>query len=108
MAEIPPLQQQAQTFFCADAKAEGNDVCLGGWAAIDDVDPKACRWFSVRLSPATCPWLYVSGENCRLIATLEMLATLISVVLFEPSSHGQAWVNISAGTDNAGNSFTIC
>ena len=46
----------------------------------------------------------MSGEPYRAIASLELLATLVAVLLFEPGEGSTGSFSCSAGTDNMGNS----
>jgi len=90
--------------FRTDARAEGDEVWLGGWA-LDHADTKKCRWFSERLNHETAPWLYAAGDTYRQIASLELLATLAAVVSFGVGGRPSYHIACSAGTDNRGNSF---
>ena len=87
-------------------KAEGNEVWVGGWA-IDDPDPRQCRWFSVRLDHASAPWLFTAGESYRQIAALELLATLMAVILFGVPAGQKCAFGCSAGTENRGNTYVV-
>ena len=60
--------------FRTDAKAEGDEVWIGGWA-LDHADTKQCRWFAERLNHMNAPWPYTSGESYRQIAWLESART---------------------------------
>jgi hypothetical protein len=68
--------------FRSDAKAEGENVVLGGWCCGDSPERGKCRWFSVNRSNA--PWVFESGEPYRAIASLELLGTLASITAFPP------------------------
>ena len=92
--------------FRTDARAEGDEIWIGGWA-LDDADTRKCRWFSEKLSRANAPWLYAAGEAYRQIASLELLATLAAVVTFGLPSDATCHMSCSAGTDNRGNSFVV-
>jgi hypothetical protein len=92
--------------FRTDARAEGDEIWIGGWA-LDDTDPRKCRWFSEKLSHANAPWLFAAGEAYRQIASLELLATLAAVMTFGLPSDATCHMSCSAGTDNRGNSFVV-
>ncbi|CAE7588864.1 unnamed protein product [Symbiodinium sp. CCMP2592] len=92
--------------FRTDARAEGDEVWTGGWA-MDHSDTKQCRWFSERLDHKTAPWLYTSGESYRQIASLELLATLAAVVVFDVPDASKCCFRCSAATDNKGNSHVL-
>ena len=70
--------------FRADAKAEGEEVVIGAWECAGGKKPKEARWFSVRLNAQNTPWLHCRGEPFRVIAALELLATLYAVRAFMP------------------------
>ena len=48
------LHEARRELFRADAKAEGEVICIGGWAVEDGPDTKSCRWFSERLTRGKC------------------------------------------------------
>ena len=81
LAKVGSKRGHAQELFRTDAKAEGNQIWLGGWA-LDHADTKQCRWFSEQLDHSNAPWLFAAGECYRQIASLELLATLAAVVTF--------------------------
>ncbi|CAL1153097.1 unnamed protein product, partial [Cladocopium goreaui] len=103
---VGPLQEARRELFRADAKAEGEVICIGGWAIEDGPDTKSCRWFSERLTRSNAPWAFLAGESFRAIASLELFATLVSLVLFKPACY-KGSMKISAGTDNLGNTHLI-
>ena len=91
--------------FRADAKAQGQTVILGGWECLGGARPGEARWFSVRLDRKNAPWAFAKGEPFRVVAALELYATLVSVMVF-----GDRWpagasgqVTIGGTTDNGGN-----
>jgi len=96
--------------FRVDAKAEGSRIVLGGWTTGPDPCTRTARWYSVELDPVTAPWAYLKGEPFKVVASLELMATLLAVMLFLPqgrSGPGFGAVGFSAGTDNQGNEFII-
>jgi hypothetical protein len=95
--------------FRADAKAEGQCVRLGGWECLGGTRPAQARWFAVDLDRKSAPWAFARGEPFRTIASLELFATLLCVVVF-----GDDWPAGASGevvlqgvTDNLGNSFAV-
>jgi hypothetical protein len=91
-----PLQPQrlGGELFRVDAKAEGDLVVVGGWEVGHSGNTKEARWFSIQLDRRSAPWIYVKGEPYRIIATLELLATLLAVMIFGDSEH---WKCCTAG-----------
>ncbi|CAE8676146.1 unnamed protein product [Polarella glacialis] len=99
--------------FRADAKAEGEDVRIGGWECLDSDDVGTARWFSEVITRENAPWVFEAGDPFRTIATLELLATLCCLVAFlrvpgpvnveEP----RALLTLGGSTDNLGNKFVV-
>ena len=58
VGRLPAVERE---LFGTDARAEGNEIWIGGWA-LDHRDKKKCRWFAERLSHTNAPWLYAAGE----------------------------------------------
>eukprot|EP00971_Amphidinium_carterae_P166072 3291681-Amphidinium_carterae.1 len=58
--------------FCrTDAKAEGDNIVLGGWECLTSQgDPRKARWFSVKLDRTSAPWAYVRGAPYRSISSV--------------------------------------
>jgi hypothetical protein len=93
-------------FFKADAKAEGSDVVVGGFASSPGANLSQCPGFSLRLTPSSAPWAFHRhGEAYRVIATLELYATLLCIMLFvEVQAESRvSTLFITGVTDNAGN-----
>ena len=94
----------------ADAKAEGDKVVLGGWEVRGSGGhPGQARWYSLRLTRADIPWAYTRGDPFRSIAALELLATLVCVLVFEPREPTLAGglISLTAAGDNQSNGFTL-
>jgi hypothetical protein len=95
--------------FRADAKAEGQTVRVGGWECIHNTLPAEARWFSVDLTKKNAPWAFSRGEPFRTIASLELYATLLCIVLFGNNwpSGSRGTVRLQGVTDNLGNTFVL-
>ena len=54
------------------------------------------------------PWAYTRGDPFRSVASLELLATLVCVLAFEPAEPelSGAAIGLTAGGDNQSNGFT--
>ena len=94
-----------------DAKVEGNDVAIGGWT-VDAAESKwEARWFALRLNEGNAPWIFSRvGEAFRLMASLELLATLCAVVLLpltRKDAEVRGTIALTAGTDNKGNGHLL-
>ena len=99
--------------FRLDAKAEGDEVCVGGWLCQGGRSTQEAPWFSVRLNKRSAPWAFARGEPFRTIASLELLGALLGVMVLLPLQEYQAaegsngLVTVGCGTDNQGNSFLV-
>ncbi|CAE8672430.1 unnamed protein product [Polarella glacialis] len=99
--------------FRADAKAEGEDVRIGGWECLDSDDVGTARWFSEVITRENAPWVFEAGEPFRTIATLELLATLCCLVAFlrvpgpVNAEEPRALLTLGGSTDNLGNKFVV-
>ena len=108
---LPPWKRHDKTFK-ADARADGDIVVIGGFESNseEDSDLHDCRWFSISLDPVNCAWAFEKhGEAFRCIAALELLATLVCIMVFQPEHSDQTLTNIAmtALTDNQGNEALV-
>ena len=109
--EVFPLPELEVELFRADAKAEDDTVALGGWLCFGGVQPKDAKWYSLRLTKKGSPWVFAYGEPYRVIASLELLATLICIMILVPHCQtrgGQLVLGTArpiASTDNKGNKY---
>jgi len=101
--------------FRVDAKAEGQEVRIGGWLP-HLVDGKIFKeksaWFAVDLCATSAPWAFDrKGEPYRRIAALEAMATLLGYMAFVGDAPSGKIARVSAvlpsWTDNRGNSFAL-
>lgn len=106
LVSVPPAPGERVELFRTDARAEGNEIWIGGWA-MDSTETKQCRWFSEKLCHTNAPWLFTAGEGYRQIASLELLATLAAVLVFGVPVNLRGKMLCSAGTDNKGNSHVV-
>ena len=74
--------------FRVDAKADAQGVAIGGWAPAMSpcgrIDVAASKWFATTLTPTDSPWAFVKGEAYKVIAALELLATVVALMVFDP------------------------
>ena len=72
-------------------------------------DGSIISWFSEEVQESWAPWLFIRKDPKRVIAALELLATLVAVRLWanglQKGGKGRCWVR--AGTDNQGNSYAV-
>ena len=52
-----PARDQVELFML-DAKAEGDEVCVGGWLCQGGRSTRDAPWFSVRLDTRSAPWAF--------------------------------------------------
>ena len=97
--------------FRADAKASEDLVAVGGWLCRDGTPPASAQWFAVELNKKNAPWIFHKGEPFRLIASLELLATLLCLLVFDIRKEDPdetSKVTLGGGsTDNMGNMYLI-
>ena len=73
----------------------------------------ASRWFSRALDETTAPWAYCRGLPYRTIVTLELYATLLSVMIFAGTGSGAGTADadvslgVSGSTDNLGKVYAL-
>ena len=96
--------------FRVDAKAEGMQVAVGGWAPKAGIDgrpdPWLSEWFAVELTEQSAPWAFCRGEPFKTIMALELFATVAAVALLGPGAIGggglDAQVVLPSVGDNLG------
>ena len=99
------VRERSREAFRVDAKAEGECIVIGGWEIPRYKTGERGRWFSIRLNRRNAPWAYMKGEPFRNIASLELTAVLVAVVLFGDDLADTESLNtltLSASTDNLG------
>ena len=89
-----------------DARASDEDACLGGYLAVSE-DLKECPWFSIDVDETLAPWLKVRSSPKRVIAALELLATIIAIKLWGHQIGKRSRAKMKAFTDNRGNAFAL-
>eukprot|EP00435_Cladocopium_sp_Y103_P030315 s433_g7.t1 len=100
-------QQASVVRVWTDAKATETEAWIGGWRQTSD-DTRQCEWFSERVQPWLAPWLGMRSKNPkRVIAALEMLASLVAIKLWSKEDAGRLSIHTEAFTDNRGNEFIL-
>ena len=72
---------EAPLLFMAEHKAEDDRVDIGGWCCADG-GPRVVRWFSLESAGCDWPVPFTRVRNQSLIATWELIASPVSLVLF--------------------------
>ena len=109
----PFTQQRAVKRVRTDAKADNALVSVGGWEELPGRSTRDARWFYLELAPANASWVFAGGEPYRIIATLELLATLLAVIIFIPitvdndDAERDVFFEFAASTDNQVNSVSV-
>ena len=111
MQEPPPLKVEGEVeeelLFFTDARATEDGAWIGGYQ--QDKHGKILAWFSEEITADWASWLKLRKDPKRLIASLELLATLVAVKLWMPhfpkGSKAKCWIR--GKTDNLGNSYAI-
>ena len=94
--ELPPLS------FFTDAKAESDSAWIGGFL---EVEGKPGPWYSLKVDMSWAPWAFAKGDPKKVIAALELLATLVGIRLWVPEGEDRktSRVAIRGYTDNKSN-----
>ena len=98
-----------------DAQASDGRTGIGGWlpAIVNGViDIKSSRWFSLEITEADIPWVFMKERKPSLIiATLEALAVLLSLKVFygdqPPEGMNTRVQVVPTWTDNRGNGSAL-
>ncbi len=102
----PPSGDQALSFF-TDAKAENGRAWVGGFLEI--APGRQGPWFSLEVDKSWAPWAFSKSSPNKVIAALELLATLIAVKFWVPESGDRqnSRVAIRGFTDNQSNEALV-
>ena len=110
----PSKHKDAGDWFRTDARAAENRAYIGGWELIGAdgarKTPATARWFAGEITSEEAPWLWAKkGDAQRTIAALELLASILAIILFDPKRElgGAASCSITGSTDNRGNSYIV-
>jgi len=104
IAQHPSLSTKIE-LFRSDAKATEKGAWIGGWEYKGGQNTKHARWFAFEVQQEVFPWLFVKKDPKRIIAALEMLATVVSIILF--ASTGTFEGVFTGGTDNQSNTYSV-
>lgn len=101
------VSQVSQVRIWTDAKATEDRAWIGGWLE-EAQDTKACRWYALEVTEVSAPWLLVKGRDPkRVIAVLELMATIVAMKLWIKGTEERAEIMTEAFTDNRANSFIV-
>ena len=106
----PCLPRDRGYLFKSDAKAEDGRATIGGWECRDGTPPRLAKWFFVELFQESSPWVFAKqNDPQRIIATLELLGTLLCLILFDFRSTDlrRGIHTVSGTTDNQGNTMAL-
>ena len=106
----PPSQHFSDSYdieFFTDAKATEDEAWVGGF--LQNKQGDILEWFSEKIDRSWAEWLFVKKELKRIIASLELLATLIAIRLGagRDGSRSKGVCSIRAGTDNQSNTYAV-
>ena len=105
----PPLgnQDSEELLFFTDAKATSDGAWIGGFK--QGSDGTILAWFSEEIGESWANWLKLKKDPKRIIAALELLATLVATKLWMPkdgiSRGATCWLR--GKTDNQSNTFAL-
>ena len=99
----PLVEEGTPLSFFTDAKAEAGKAWIGGFLEL----VPGCQgpWFSLEVQQSWAPWAFAKGDPNKVIAALELLATLVAVKLWVPEGPAKKTtrVAIRGYTDNKSN-----
>ena len=110
MQRIIPVCNTIVEWFRSDAKAEDGLATIGGWECKGGTPPSHARWFFLKIERSWAPWAFAKqNDPKRVIATLELLGTLVCMMLFKDRIRegNVGSISIAGATDNAGNTFAM-
>ncbi|CAE7312401.1 abhd17c, partial [Symbiodinium microadriaticum] len=98
----PLVEEGTPLSFFTDAKAEAGKAWIGGFL---ELVPGQGPWFSLEVQQSWAPWAFAKGDPNKVIAALELLATLVAVKLWVPEGPAKKTtrVAIRGYTDNKSN-----
>ena len=91
--------------FRADAKATEQGAWIGGWEYKGGLPSNQARWFAYEVDRNVFPWLFSKKDPKRVIAGLELLATILCIILF--GVEGDYEGGMYGSTDNQGNTYAV-
>lgn len=108
---LRPICTYSDTVYWTDAKAEGMTVVVAGYERTSiGADTRSCRWFAYTLTPQNAAWAFIKEKQAfRVIAALELYASLLCLLLFLPQEQQSATMGIvlTGMTDNKSNTSLV-
>ena len=101
-----PRREPPVSFF-TDAKAEDGKAWIGGFLKISP--GRLGPWFSLEVEKSWAPWAFAKSSPNKVIAALELLATLVAIKIWVPTSERRQATRmaIRGYTDNQSNEALI-
>ena len=96
-----------ELLFFTDAKATSDGAWIGGFR--QSADSEIVSWFSEEINGDWAGWLKMKRDPKRIIAALELLATLVTAKLWMPKDGGtrEATCWLRGKTDNQSNTHAL-
>ena len=110
LQKAPRINPESKELFRTDARATESGAWIGGWETLRGDNTLDSRWFALQVEESWAPWLFSRNNNPkRLIAALELLATLVAIIFFSDNwqRNTMGWCSCTGATDNQGNSFVM-
>ena len=105
----PPLAKPAEEhlLFFTDAKATEVSAWIGGYK--QSRQGVILEWFSEEIDREWAPWIFLKRDPKRIIASLELLASLVAVKLWGPKEgqRSSATCFLRGKTDNQSNTYAL-
>ena len=107
LQEAPKRCTNTVEWFRTDAKAENGKAFIGGWEVSSTRDTKKARWYAIEVEHSWAPWINWKGDPQRVIASLELLGTIIAIMVFDQDEKAgkDFGGTLTGSTDNKGNTF---
>lgn len=95
--------------FRTDAKATETGAWIGGWDTSKGYETMLSSWYAMEVEASWAPWLFCKKDPKRIIAALELLATIVAIMVFSPNwkRDEMGWCCLTGGTDNQSNSYAV-
>ena len=94
----------AQVAFMADAKAQDQLVTVRGHSVPESGNLWDAKWFAEAVNSKNAPWAFAKDQPFKLIASLGMLASTMSLIACAPTTEklSESRLVLTGVTDNQG------
>jgi hypothetical protein len=109
-------EDEPEEAFRTDARADDESAEIGGWDCSEGKGTKEAAWFHLYLDRENAPWVFDKTSPKRIIAALELFASLVALKVLVPEMKSKGGtrrtvskkiLRVSGGTDNKGNGHLV-